>query len=207
LPTRVSIGTDGILTRWAGKERYTALSDVRAAKVYQEYVQGKYRNGVVLTLANGEELKLPTGQSEFGAADAMRLAHRIQEAQAARQRGASAKAAGTLARGERSILEWVRELRRMGAGVVDHRTPVVPVDRLLSIVEDTAAPAADRAAAALAATATTDAQAKVRIRVAAETTVSPQLRVALLRIAETPPDASDADLAPCLEEIDAKRSA
>jgi hypothetical protein len=61
----------------------------------------------------------------------------------------------------------------------------------------------ERAGAALAALSTPEPTAKERIRVAAESSASPKLRVALTRIAEAPPGDEEA-LAEALAELDAR---
>jgi hypothetical protein len=110
--------------------------------------------------------------------------------------------AHALVRGGKSLLEWVRDLKRIGAGVVDHRTPAVPIDVLLRVVEDSAADAADRASAALAAISHASPDAKRRVRVAAEATASPHLRVALTRIAEDASNSDDDLLATVLDDLE-----
>lgn len=201
-PTTVRVGTDGIYTRWLTRERFTPLDRIRIATTYDEIVSTKRQHGVKLTLTNGEELRIPTGQTDIGASDARRLHHRIYEAMTARGSGAKAPTA-TLARGSRPVLEWIRELKRVGSGVVDHRTQALPLDSLLGVVEDASASGPERAGAALAAVSAADAAAKDRVRIAAETSASPKLRIALTRIAD---EAGDEELAAALEELDETRA-
>src|SRR5262249_13340607 len=83
-PSSIRIGTDGILTRWFGRERFFPFSSIAFTDVYDEYIATKRQHGVRLTLRNGEIVNLPTGQMDIGAAEAKRLGHRIEEARAAR---------------------------------------------------------------------------------------------------------------------------
>jgi hypothetical protein len=187
-PTLVRIGTDGIATRWLGQRNFIPFTRVASAATYSDQRGTKITHGVRLQLTNGEEIKLAGGQSQIGLDDAKRLARRIEEARAAHAAGHVAQTTGLLARGERPTLEWVRALRGMGAAAGGPRTAAVPVNKLLQVVEDATASAMDRLGAAVAALSSEDADAARRVRVAAETTVSPKLRVALDRIVETQDD-------------------
>ncbi len=200
VPMNVSIGTDGLVTSWFGKKRYIAFSELERVERYDEFLNGKQQRGVRLYLRGGEKVLLPTGQTDVGATESARLAARIEEARQARSAGAD-HPADLLVRGELALLEWVRELRRIGAGAHSPRRPAVPPDTLLGVVEDSKAPAVERANAAIAALASDDPEVHRRVRVAAETTASPKLRVALDRIVESPADEEEA--AEALEALEA----
>jgi hypothetical protein len=200
-PTTVSIGTDGLVTRWLGRTRYIAFSEVRDVERYDEYIATKRQRGVRLTLRSGEVVRLATGQTDVGLTEAARLAARIEEARAARAAGA-AHPADLLVRGDRTPLDWVLALRRLGAGAFDLRTPAIPHDTLLGVVEDSAAPAIDRASAAVAAMASDDLEVHRRVRVAAATTASPKLRVALELIADKREDERASEISAVLDELD-----
>jgi hypothetical protein len=76
--------------------------------------------------------------------------------------------------------EWLARLRAFGhedAG--GFRDPKIPPERLWRIVEDPSAPASARAGAAVALRAKLDDDGRTRIRVAADATAAPKLRVAL----------------------------
>jgi hypothetical protein len=196
-PTHVRVGTDGIVTRWLGRERYIAYTTVAEIETYDEWVGTKQQRGVKLTLQTGEVVKLPTGQTTIGSSEAARLAERITEARAAG--GAGAVAAATLVRGGRSTRAWLSALRATGEGAQDLRTPAVPRDVLLRVVEDATATEGARVGAAIAALGTKDDDAKMRVRIAASATASPKLRIALDRIAA---EATEEDLAGILEDIE-----
>jgi hypothetical protein len=186
-PTTVRIGTDGIATRWLWRERFIPFSTIAKTEKYDEYVASKRQRGVRLTLTNGEAVRLPTGQTDIGEVEAARLLTRIEEARAARHAGNVSP--DLLVRGDRDVAGWVRALRGIGEGAQQLRASALPIDVLLQLVEDASAREVDRASAAVAALASADAEAKRRVRVAAETTASPKLRVALNRIAEDPEEA------------------
>lgn len=200
-PTKVRVGTDGIVTRWLGRERFIPYASVDSVQTYDEWVGTKQQRGVRVTLHSGEQVKLPTGQTSIGTSEAARLAQRIAEAREAGRTGDAA--ATTLLRGGRTAKEWVRALRGAGEGAQNLRTAAVPHDVLLRVVEDAGATESARVSAAIAALATADDDAKTRIRVAAEVSASPKLRVALDKVATSP---TDDELAEILERVDATTS-
>lgn len=204
-PSTVRIGTDGIVTRWFGRTRFIEHARIQSVKTYDEYISSKRQRGVRLVLDTGEEVRLPTGQMDVGEAEAARLAQRIEEARDAHRRGAAGGATDVLARGDRDVATWVRFLRGVGAGAVGPRTPAVPRDVLLRIVEDSRAAPIERASAAVAAIASGDEDAKKRVRIAAEATASPKLRVALDRIADTRDEQALAEALADLDALSAER--
>lgn len=195
--TKVRIGTDGIITRWLGRERFIPFTSLRSFETYADRIGGKVQRGVKLTLEGGEEVRLPTGQTDIGMTEAEALAARIAAAQRAGKSGNATST--TLLRGGRPAKDWLRALRAAGDQVQDLRTPAIPQEVLLRLVEDASADEAARIGAAIAATNATDAETKQRLRVAAEVSASPKLRVALDRIAE---GASEDELAEVLDDID-----
>jgi hypothetical protein len=109
----------------------------------------------------------------------------------------------TLARGDREVGVWLGVLRstlERSTGFRDAEPP--SPDALLALVEDASARAIDRAAAAIALSRA-DASFKRRVRVVAETTAAPQLRVAL----EAAVEDDEQKLASALEEIERAREA
>jgi hypothetical protein len=199
-PTRVRIGVDGIATRWLGKHRFIPFAKVRGVRSYEERSGGKVYLGVALTLDGGEIVKIPAGQKGFMSVDPSELEERIRQAHEIHERGgAGAVDPRLLARGNRGVGEWIAALRAIGAGAnADLRTPPVPQDELLRIAEDASAEPLVRAGAAVAAGVAPD--ARKRLRVAAQTTASPALRVALERVSAE--DASEETLAEALGDLD-----
>lgn len=197
-PTRVRIGTDGVVSRWLGRERFMAFSEIERVERYEEYIGTKLQHGVKLFLEAARIIRLPTGQTDIGRADAAALLERINEAAAARKAGHVATTSDLLLRGERSVHEWLAVLRKVGSGAHDFRSNAVPVETLLEVVENPAAPPTQRAGAAIAAF--THPSARERIRIASEATASPKLRVAFGRIAD---GATDEAIATALEDLGA----
>ncbi len=196
-PIKVRIGTDGIITRWLGKERFIPFADLRGCETYVTRINTKTQYGVKLTLVRGEEVRLPTGQTDIGASEAQRLAARIAEAERAGKTGHAAST--TLLRGGRAAKDWLRALRAAGDQVQDLRTPAIPQEVLLRLAEDASADEAARVSAAIAATTEGNPETAQRLRVAAEVSASPKLRVALDRIAA---GASEEELVDVLDAID-----
>jgi hypothetical protein len=94
-------------------------------------------------------------------------------------RGASAEVvASLLARSGKPIDEWRRALDELRAEA-DYRRATVREEDLWQVVEDPHAPADVRAGAAVVLRPTLDATGRERVRVAAEATASPKLRIAL----------------------------
>lgn len=198
-PLLVDIGTDGVTTTWFGKRRYIPFAEVGVVERYDQYLHGRRQVGVRLHLASGELLSLSTGQSDAAVAEAARLAARVEQARRGSQ-GRAERPGDLLVRGDRRWVDWVKELRRIGAGAATPRCAAVPRDVLLDVLEDDAAPAVERASAAVAALASDDPDVGRRVRVAAEASASPRLRVALGAIAEAP--TNEARIADALSALD-----
>jgi hypothetical protein len=124
------------------------------------------------------------------------LAERIDEAIAARRQSKSIDP-GALARGERSSLAWILDLRSLLARAHTFRAAPPTIESLVAIVEDGTAPPLTRAAAAVALSSMGH-EVRARLRVAAEATAAPKLRVALEAAA-----ADDVDqLTEAIEEVE-----
>jgi hypothetical protein len=199
-PTTVRVGTDGVFTRWLGRKRFIAHSEIDVVTTYDEVRGTKRQRGVRVTLKSGEVIRLPTGQRDIALTEAAQLERRIDEAREADERGAAGGTTDVLARGDRTVADWIRYLRGVGAGAVNLRAPAIPPDVLLRVVEDSKAAPLERASAAVAAIASGGDDVKERVRVAADTTVSPKLRIALERIASGAEE-NDEELLETLDEL------
>jgi hypothetical protein len=102
----------------------------------------------------------------------------------------------------RSAGQWMKDLRALFCGS-NYRAPVLPPDQLWRIAEDPAAEPAKRAGAAFVLRRTLDDEGRARLRVAAEASAAPRVRVALLAASDTRHDeALEAALAAFEEEGD-----
>lgn len=204
-PTHVRIGVDGVVIRWMRRERFVPFSQVTKVQKYTYSSGTKTYVGVELVLKGGGAERVVCGQQGWIKTDVDQMLGRINEAfELHREMGGEA-APNLLARGERSTRAWVTALRGIGAGAnTDLRTAPVPAESLLRVVEDASAAPALRVGAAVAALAGQP-DAKPRIRVAAGTTASPKLRIALERVAETPDD--EEAIAEVIGELEASEDA
>jgi hypothetical protein len=199
-PMKIRIGTDGVLIRWLWKERFIPFSEIEDVVSYEEEMGGKQYAGAILHLAGGETTKICTGQKGFTDGDSESVVERLREALEEHRTQTHGTDASALSRGSRSALDWVRALKRLGAGAdTDLRHAGMSLEALLSAVHDTTLDAASRAGAAVAALPYVTPAEKRRIRVAAETTALPKLRVALETV--TKEGAEETEIARALEEV------
>jgi hypothetical protein len=180
VPTTVEVGADGVVLTWFGRKRFIPCSAIRDVAVYEGGYGNKKTIGAEMTLHGGERVRIPVGSRTWSQEAAAALAERIREAMDAKAHGSIEDAAVVLGREGRSIADWVRALRSVGAGAnATLRTAPVPADRLWSIVESPRARGVDRAAAAVALASSEDAEAKTRLRVVADAVAEPKVRVAI----------------------------
>lgn len=98
-------------------------------------------------------------------------------------------------RAGRELGEWMNAVTGAMEANASFRTQAVPAETLWRIVEDGAAPATARAGAALAIRPTLDADGRARLRVLAEGSADPRLRVALATLSVEDDDAIEGVLA------------
>lgn len=204
-PTRVRIGVDGVVAKWVNKERFIPFTRVREARKYTQRSGGKTYEGVELALDDGTHERIVCGQEGWVKGEADEMLERIQEAFELHKTSRGDLPPEVLVRGGRSAREWVTALRGIGAGAsVDLRTAPVHQDALIRVVEDARAPAELRVGAAIAAVAG-GADARARVRVAAETTASDKLRIALDTVAGS--DDDEEAIAEAVDALDVGRAA
>lgn len=203
--THVRIGADGLVLKWFRTQRFIPYDELRAIESYQE--RGIRRNrwaGVKLRLKSGEIITLPiAAASEVGGPRVRLVTNRLQEAFADHKQGKTTSPEARLLRGDKPIAAWVRDLRRAGAGAAaNHRIAPIPTEKLLEVAEDPQADPIMRANAAIALGANAeDGEFRKRLRVAAQATAAPRLRVALEQAANVDDEAA---LAEALAEVEAE---
>jgi hypothetical protein len=207
MPSRFSVGADGIVLRWLWVRRFVGYDDITGVTRFDRGWGSSRVLGLSLALRSGGTVELPVSQSgRLWGDPAVTLAlveERIREAREAFRHGGTAADAALLRRGERDVGAWVTALRSIGAGAnADLRTAPLPRESLFRIVEDPAAHAADRAAAAVALGSDLDDESKARLRSAAEATAAPRLRIAIEKAAGGD---GEAELEAALAEIDGER--
>ncbi len=176
---RVLVTADGVLARPGEFYPYGEIERVTLEGL-----------DVVLHRIEGAPLRL-TSHVERGA-----LSERIREGlEAFRRRTRIGDVSVRLARGRRTVGEWMAALRAL-TRPSDYRTGPVPDETLWRIAEDPALSASMRAAAATALGVSIDTEGRARLRKAAATSESPRIRVAL----EAAASSEDDELARALEE-------
>jgi hypothetical protein len=173
---RVTIGADGVLVAWPllRRRRFIPHGDIEA-------VDAPDAENVVLRLKGGKTYSISTrtspGQPK---SEQSALIERLTDAWEAYRAGVAPDALGLLARAGRGTLDWVRGLRALGEGQGSgYRGIGLTPEHLWRIAEDPSAPRESRVGAALALRPTLDDEGRGRLRVAAESSASPKVRVAL----------------------------
>jgi hypothetical protein len=189
---RVDVGSDGVLLRRVGEQRFLSYGSIVGASVDE-------RNAMVLTLRSGGDIRLSMGTSPDKVQLRDTFVQRIEEGRVAFARERRTEGSEALvAPGGRPLNLWMKDVRAL-AGALHYRETRLDQDRLWQMVDDATAPPATRAGAALAISVL-DQPSRQRLRVTAEACAQPKLRVALTRVAE---GASDPELeevlAPLLE--------
>lgn len=160
-----------------------------------------------LRLRTGEVVDLAVGREPRDRAQADVIAERISEGiEASRQRDRASDGA-VLRRADRTVREWVRALRAMGAGARDdHRTAPVVAERLWRVVEDPSADAESRVSAAVVLGARREPGTEERLRSAARATAALRVRVAIDAAAGGDEAALEEAIGATEAEADAARS-
>jgi hypothetical protein len=203
VPTRFTVGADGVEIRWFGRRRFIPHKDIVNATQYVAGWGNSRYTGVALWLESGEEVRIPIGQARRiqNSDDRTRMIlERIDEAAAEAKADRADLDPQLLARGDRDVKEWLRVLRSFGAGAnATMRTAPIEAEQLWRLVEDPGGEPVARAAAAAALTADPAAESRRRLRAAAEATAAPRLRVAIDAAANHDQDA----LVEALAELEA----
>jgi len=187
-PTRVRVGTDGILTSWLGRRQFYSYGDITSIEKYESRSRSRAHVGLEIYL-EGKTVRIPVGQKRTSEGDLQKLYDRIAAAVEAYRAGYSGEELSALARGERPLVEWIQSLRGLGMGAgADLRRAAVPPDRLMAVALDATASPLTRAGAAIAMGSVLDDDERERIRLAAESVASPKLRIALGRAVDPSTD-------------------
>jgi hypothetical protein len=201
-PSTITVGADGVLTSWLGVKRfypYDAIEEVWATD-----------GGVVLRFTSGQTSTIVTTQAGRASSNMARMDRdavltRIEEARRAFREHRLGDAGAIVARAGRDVRGWLASLRAI-AGGGDYRQPTLPPDVLWRVAEDpTAAPSA-RVGAAIALRGAMDDAGRERLRVAAEGSASPKVRLALQAAASASDDGDLVDVLEDLEEEARRRS-
>ena len=180
LPSKISVGVDGIHERWLWRKKLIPMSALAGVERIED-------RQIRLRLVDGTEHMLFTSMrrnNSFGSGSATQhgdaVHARIAEAYAAfRAHPSAADVSALVGKGTRTRAEWLSALATLRDAQGGYRDAVVRDDDLWRVVEDPSAPADARAGAAMLLRRSLDDEGKARVRVAAEATASPKLRIAL----------------------------
>lgn len=200
LPSKIAVGVDGVLVRWLWQKKFIPMAQIASV------ARGADDRIVRLQLVDGREEILYTSMRRRGSfASKWASQHRdavlarIGEAMMAyRARGTGADVSALVRRGSRTRTEWLEALRKLRESEGGYRDTVVRDDDLWRVLEDPSAPEDARGGAAMLLRRSLDDAGKARVRVAADATASPKLRVALDAAAG---DEADEELREALEQL------
>jgi hypothetical protein len=201
--TTVLVGADGVSVKWLTSKRTIPYSEVHGVSLRERRSGTKRQTGVEVVLDGGEVIWLPVSQAgaRWDDGEASVLFEQLRAALDSYRARSTTDESVVLARGARSMGEWIRSLRRLGAGAdVDMRTAPVSSESLLRILEDPSRSQVERAAAAVALSDGSGEPERARLRVAAKSTVSPKLRFAIEKAERG--EVEDAELEQALTELE-----
>jgi hypothetical protein len=182
LPSRVSIGADGVLVASTLRRRFYSFSNVARVTATAW--------GIALVTKHGEEVELRMrSRAAKGAqihdATTMAIVARIEAgiARMAARGEAGPDPTALVARGSQTYEEWVAALRGLKSGA-GYRGAAVAEETLWRVAEDPKVDASTRVGAALALRDDLDEAGRARLRGVMEASASPRVRVALGAIAK-----------------------
>jgi hypothetical protein len=188
---RVVVGSDGVQVSWLRYRRFVPYADVAGIEPIDHGVRFALRSGA------SREIRFRSSTDTDVEALVRRdaLIARVREAMEGGAHGTSRQELlGRLARANRPVDRWVRELATLRGDTQDYRSAAVRDDDLLDVVEDATAPPDARAAAAVVLRKTAGPDVRAKLRVVADAIAEPRLRVAIETAAADDDEAVDAAL-------------
>jgi hypothetical protein len=177
IPRRVEVGAEGLRIAWLGPPRLVRYEDVRRAEPCGA-------DDVVITFIGGETLRLARGV--FDTTSPRDVLERIWQTVTLGVEGrVRANERCALARGDRSVEDWLADLRSLARRGLHYRQGILPADRLLAIATNPAVEVELRCAAvvAFATAGGLDDATRDELRVIAELTVDRVLGEVFTRVA------------------------
>ncbi|MFO0552801.1 MAG: PH domain-containing protein [Polyangiaceae bacterium] len=165
-PKRITIGTDGVIVHDLFGRRFIPHEDITEVSASG--------GRLLLTLKDGAVCAVDSAQ-------AAALADRVREASALTHGGDVSLQA--LARGERTVEDWIGDLRGILKSASDYRRASLDRTRLLDVLVDGEATNEERVAAAVALRLAGDDSAREPIRVASAAFADPKTREKVLELA------------------------
>jgi hypothetical protein len=170
------IGTDGIAVERLLRRRFIPRASFREVGV-----SGK---SLEISASDGAGVTLHVSSAE----EAVTVAQRIRDAMAEQGDGAATAVLARLGRDGRTIASWIEGVRALARGASGYRDAKLERDELSAVVEDGAATAERRIAAAAALSG--DEEGRSRVRIAAQACADERLRLAIEAAAEEEVDAA-----------------
>jgi len=186
--TKLRVGADGITVKQGfGKREFLSHRDIAAVKAKGTQVIVTRTDGEPMIFAAANQVAKK--QLEEVTRQAESIAWRIEKARQAHAAlaGEAPQAALALDRGDKTVREWIDQLKRVGQGAnATFRDMGLTREQLLRVVESTSAAAKERLAAVVALRDGLTDEEKPRIRVAADRCVEPAMRERMVRVAFAP---------------------
>ena len=183
-PQQAEVGRDGVHIQRALSQIFIPFHAIRSTEIAASSDQH-----AVLTIAceSGKTAKLTTSKQNTFGLSALQERIRLGIANSDEETSQRARAA-LLDRNDRRPDEWLQELRKLAAADTSYRKEKLSEDDLTAILAASTTTPEQRLGAACALRQLDAAKASAQIRVAAETCADPELRGALLRIADDEED-------------------
>ena len=197
-PSTYVAGADGVLRRGLLTRRFIPIADIARVQCTPSRVRLRLRSGRThdVPIWHGDDVFRARGDRMV--TRAALFAERIEAALERDDRRAPPLDPSKLARpADMPAAAWMQSLSELASDQGTFRQPATTPEQLWDVVDDGSAAAASRAAAAVALRATLDDHGRQRLRLAAESTAAPHLRVAFERAAES----DDAPLAEALDDL------
>jgi len=178
-PDKVDVGADGLLLRLRGqKDRYVSYAEIDSVEIERR----RRSKPVRIDLHGGESITL----KRFETARALALQSRIKEAMAASSGSKEPSFSNQLAAGSKDTAAWRDALMKLIGGSEGYRDATMTIEDALAIVGDPTRDAQERVAAASAVRLAGAMQepARQQLRIAAERSAHPKLRIALNQLAD-----------------------
>jgi hypothetical protein len=185
-PAELVVGADGIIVRQNFSSTFIPFNRIESIDPGPpDHAGRRVPPGApfVLRLTDGSEVRART-RHLMGDPRAELLARIADARRAWEAGGASGPALAQLDRNGRSMGAWRAAMRALLATPEDYRAQAITRDALVEVLESPAAPAERRVAAALALAGSDNADARPRIRIAAQACADTGLREALEHAAD-----------------------
>ncbi len=180
------VGSDGVfLARPWATDRFISYAQLEeqisepAEQTGRVHVKGE-QTMTITCLESKEQFMLRGPLEEISRAHCAMKQQREQFVRHSKQRSG----ATSVERQSRSAEQWIDELRSSVEGAHGHRQRATPRDHFWEALDDPSHDPAERAAAALALKQTLERRERQRIRILANSTASPKLRIVLDEVLE-----------------------